>query len=131
MLAQRPDVREATVRSGERLRMPAWNDFTTDQPEWRGLAKDPVLGSSGVSPRDYHDALARGMGGSETDPFCSCGEENLPGCPVDPYSTRNILIQERALHIHLRGMASVDCGFDTRARASYDAAMKAGPGRDE
>lgn len=126
MLANRPDVRAAMVKSGARLSILAWNEFTTEQPEWRWLAKDPVPGFPGVSPRDYYDARARGMGGSETDPFCSCGEENLLGYPGDPYSTENILIHELAHNIHLRGLANVDPGFDARVKAAYDAAMKAG-----
>ncbi len=126
MLAQRPDVRAAMVKSGARLCILGWNEFTTDQPEWRWLGKDPVPGFPGVSPRDFYDARARGMGGSETDPFCSCGEENLLGYPGDPYSTENILIHELAHNIHLRGMANVDPGFDGRVKAAYDAAMAAG-----
>ena len=126
MLARRPDVREAMVRSGARLCILAWNEFTTDQPEWRWLAKNPVPGFPGVSARDFRDARARGMGGSATDPFCSCGEENLLGYPGDPYSTENILIHELAHNIHLRGLANVDPGFDARVKAAYDAAMTAG-----
>ncbi len=126
MLARRPDVRAAMVRSGARLCILAWNEFTCDQPEWRWLAKDPIPGFPGISARDFRDARARGMGGSETDPFCSCGEENLLGYPGDPYSTENILIHELAHNIHLRGMANVDPGFDARVKAAYDAAMKAG-----
>jgi dipeptidyl-peptidase 4 len=126
MLARRPDVRAAMFRSGARLSILAWNEFTTEQPEWRWLSNDPVPGFPGVSPRDFYDARARGMGGSETDPFCSCGEENLLGYPGDPYSTENILIHELAHNIHLRGMANVDPGFDGRVKSAYDAAMKAG-----
>lgn len=126
MLARRPDVRAAMVKSGARLCILAWNEFTCDQPEWLWLAKDPIPGFPGVAARDFRDARARGMGGSETDPFCSCGEENLLGYPGDPYSTENILIHELAHNIHLRGMANVDPGFDARVKAAYDAAMKAG-----
>lgn len=126
MLARRPDVRAAMVKSGARLCILAWNEFTCDQPEWLWLAKDPIPGFPGISARDFRDARARGMGGSETDPFCSCGEENLLGYPGDPYSTENILIHELAHNIHLRGMANVDATFDSRVKAAYDAAMKAG-----
>jgi dipeptidyl-peptidase-4 len=66
------------------------------------------------------------MGGSHTDPFCSCAEENLLAYRGDPYSTENIFIHEFAHNIHLRGMANVDPGFDRRVKAAYDAAMKAG-----
>jgi hypothetical protein len=66
------------------------------------------------------------MGGSITDPYCSCAEENLLAYDGDPYSTENILIHELAHNIHLRGMINVDATFDQRVKASYDAAMKAG-----
>ncbi len=67
-----------------------------------------------------------GLGGSEHDPYCSCGEENLLGYPGDPYAAENILIHEFAHNIHLRGMSNVDPSFDGRVAAAYDAAMKAG-----
>jgi hypothetical protein len=126
MLAQRPDVRSAMIKSGARLSILAWNEFTTDQPEWKWLAEEPVPGFNGISARDYRDARARGMGGSETDPFCSCGEENLLGYPGDPYAAECILIHEFAHNIHLRGMANVDPEFDARVKAAYDAAKRAG-----
>ncbi|MBN8247143.1 MAG: hypothetical protein J0L84_06835 [Verrucomicrobia bacterium] len=126
MLARRPDLRNAMIRSGARLSILARDEFTTDQPEWRWLARSPVPEFPGIAPRDYWDARARGMGGSETDPFCSCGEENLLGYRGDPYATENILIHEFAHSIHLRGMPNVDPGFDGRVRAAYDAAMAAG-----
>jgi uncharacterized protein (DUF885 family) len=126
MLARRPDVRAAMIQSGARLSILAWNEFTTDQPEWRWLAKEPVEGFPDIPARDYRDARARGMGGSATDPFCSCAEENLLGYPGDPYAAECILIHEFAHNMHLRGMANVDPTFDTRVKAAYDAAMKAG-----
>lgn len=126
MLAKRPDVREAMIKSGARLSILAWNEFTTDQPEWEWLANQPVAGFAGISTRDFRDARARGMGGSQTDPFCSCAEENLLCYPGDPYSTENILIHEFAHNIHLRGMVNVDPSFDSRLKATYDAAMEQG-----
>jgi hypothetical protein len=126
MLAKRPDVREAMIQSGARLCILAWNEFTTDLPEWKWLAEQPVPECPGVAPRDYRDARARGMGGSETDPFCSCGEENLLGYPGDPYATENILIHEFAHTIHLRGMVNVDPGFDGRVKRAHAAAVAAG-----
>jgi hypothetical protein len=126
MLAKRPDVRKAMVQSGARLSIIAWNEFTTDQPEWKWLMDNPLPGFPGISGKDYFDARARGMGGSETDPFCSCGEENLLCYPGDPYSTENILIHEFAHNIHLRGMLNVDPTFDPRLKAAYDAAMLEG-----
>lgn len=126
MLKKRPDVRQAMIKSGARLSILAWNEFTTDQPEWLWLAKDKVRGFPDLNPRDYYDARARGMGGSNTDPFCSCGEENLLAYRGDPYSTENILIHEFAHNIHLRGMANVDATFDGRVKVAYDTAIRAG-----
>lgn len=124
MLAKRPDLRRAMIQSGARLSVLAWNEFTTDQPEWGWLARVPVRGFPGVPARDYRDARARGMGGSLTDPYCSCAEENLLGYPGDPYSTECILIHELAHNIHLRGLVNVDPTFDRRLREAYRKAME-------
>ena len=126
MLAKRPDVRAAMIQSGARLSILAWNEFTCDQPEWKWLAATPVPDFPGVPARDYRDARARGMGGSLTDPFCSCAEENLLAYTGDPYSQENILIHEFAHNMHLRGLSNVDPTFDARVKQAYDSAMKAG-----
>ncbi|HYG76580.1 MAG TPA: hypothetical protein VEK08_16365 [Planctomycetota bacterium] len=112
MLAKRPDVREAMIKSGSRLIVMASTEFTTDIPE-----------HSRLKPKDYWDARARGLGGSKTDPVCSCGEENVLGFPGDPYSTECIVIHEFAHNIHLRGMVNVDKTFDDRVKKAYDSAM--------
>jgi hypothetical protein len=126
MLGKRPDLRAAMIRSGSRLCILAWNEFTTDQPEFARLAGERMPEKPAMSGRDYWDSRARGLGGSETDPFCSCGEENLLCYPGDPYSTENLLIHEFAHNIHLRGLLNVDPTFDPRLRKAYDTAMKAG-----
>lgn len=115
MLVKRDDIRAAMTKSGSRLSIIAWNEFTTDLPDFADL-----------KPKDFWDARARGTGGSETDPYCSCGEENLLGYPGDPYLTENILIHEIAHNIHLRGVKNLDPTFDARLKKSYDAAMSAG-----
>jgi hypothetical protein len=115
MLAKRSDVREAMVKGGSRLIVMAHDEFTTDVPEY-----------SKMTPKDFWDARARGLGGSRTDPVCSCGEENLLGFEGDPYSTECILIHEFAHNIHLRGLVVVDPTFDDRLKAAYERAMEAG-----
>lgn len=115
MLAKRPDVKEAMIKSGSRMIVMAHNEYTTDVPE-----------HSHLMPKEYWDARARGLGGSRTDPVCSCGEENLLAFEGDPYSTENILIHEFAHNIHYRGMDLLDDTFDDRLKKSYNAAMKAG-----
>ena len=126
MLAARPDVRRALVDSGARLCIIGHDEFTTDLPEFAFLAAGAPEGFPGISGRDYWDARARGTGGSETDPHCSCGEENLLGYEGDPYSEECILIHEFAHAIHLRGLTNVDPSFDGRLRAAYDAALRDG-----
>lgn len=126
MLAKRPDVRNAMIQSGSRLCILAHNEFTTDLPDFAWLARKSHSDFPGLSGRDYWDARARGLGGSETDPLCACAEENLLGYPGDPFSTECILIHEFAHNIHLRGLMNVDPTFDARLRAAYAAAMKAG-----
>ena len=115
MFAKRPDVRDAMIKSGARMCIIAWNEFTTGLPEFARM-----------TPKDFWDARARGTGGSATDPYCTSAEENLLAYPGDPYSTECIFIHEFAHSIHLRGMANVDPTFDGRVRAAYDAAMEAG-----
>jgi len=126
MLAQRPEVRAAMIQSGSRLCILAHDEFTTDQPEFARLGREPVPEFPQLDPKDFWDARARGTGGSETDPYCSCGEENLLGYPGDPYATECILIHEFAHNIHLRGMVRVDATFDRRLKKTFTAAMKAG-----
>lgn len=126
MLAKRPEVREAMIRSGSRLCILAWNEFTTDQPEFASLGDVPMPEQPSLSGRDFWDARARGLGGSETDPLCSCGEENLLAYPGDPYAAECILIHEFAHNIHLRGLVRVDPTFDPRLRETYRKAMEAG-----
>lgn len=126
MLAKRPDVRQAMIQSGARLCVLAYSEYTTDQPEFARLGERPLRQFRNLSGRDYWDARARGMGGSERDPFCSCAEENLLGYPGDPYSTECILIHELAHNIHLRGLINVDPSFDGRLKSCYDAAIDGG-----
>lgn len=126
MLAKRPDVRQAMIDSGARLCVLAHNEFTTDQPEFEQLGRRPMRQFPGLTGKDYWDARARGLGGSQRDPFCSCAEENLLAYPGDPYAAECILIHELSHNIHLRGMVNVDPSFDGRLKAAYDAAMAAG-----
>ncbi len=115
MLAHRPDVRKAMIAGGSRMIVMGYNQWTTDVPEYAHF-KD----------KDFWDRRARGLGGSLTDPVCSCAEENMLAFKGDPYSTENILIHEFAHNIHLRGMVQVDDTFDDRVRKAYKAAMSAG-----
>ena len=126
MLARRPDVRDALVKSGARMCIIAHQEFTTDLPEFTQFGEEPHRDFPAFSGKEYWDSRARGTGGSQTDPFCTCAEENVLGYPGDPYAAECIFIHEFAHCIHLRGMANVDPTFDPRLKAAYGAAMKAG-----
>lgn len=126
MLAKRPDVLKAMVLSGARLCIMAHDEYTTDLPEFVRMAKEPMPGFEKFSGKEYWDARARGTGGSQTDPYCTCAEENVLGYPGDPYESECILIHEFAHNIHLRGLNNVDPTFDPRLKKTYDDAMKAG-----
>jgi hypothetical protein len=126
MLADRPDIRDAMIRSGSRMCIMAWNEYTTDLPEFRWLAREKLTEFPDLDPKDYWDARARGLGGSENDPLCSCAEENLLAYSGDPYASECILIHEFAHNIHLRGLINIDPSFDQRLRDTYDKAMKMG-----
>jgi len=115
MLGKRPDVRDAMIKSGSRLAIMAYNEFTTDLPE-----------SARMKPKDFWDARARGLGGSEHDPLCTCAEENVLGYPGDPYAAECILIHEFAHNVHLRGMVNLDPTFDRRLKETYERAMAQG-----
>ena len=115
MLANRPDIRDAMIDGGSRMIVMAHDEFTSQIPEHAHL-----------QPHDFWDARARGLGGSEDDPVCSCAEENVLGFEGDPYSTESILIHEFAHNIHLRGIIRVDPTFNDRLKTQYDRALSAG-----
>ncbi|MEM7391155.1 MAG: hypothetical protein AAF492_02315, partial [Verrucomicrobiota bacterium] len=112
MLAQRPDVREEMISNGSRMIVMAYDEFTSEIPEYAHFE----------NPR-WWDARARGLGGSEEDPVCSVAEENVLGYPGDPYNTESIVIHEFAHNIHLRGLVNVDPTFNQRLSNTYAKAM--------
>ena len=115
MLAHRPDIREAMIKSGSRMIVMGHDEYTTDIPE-----------HSKLEPKGFWDARARGLGGSRDEPVCSCAEENMLAFEGDPYSSENILIHEFAHNIHYRGMDRLDTTFDVRLRTTYENAMNEG-----
>ncbi|MEM7145215.1 MAG: sulfatase-like hydrolase/transferase [Verrucomicrobiota bacterium] len=120
MLANRPDIHQALAEGGSRLAIMGHREFTTDVPEHAAIAE------RGNKSADWWDRRARGLGGSETDPVASCGEENLLCFEGDPYAAENILIHEFAHSIHLRGLNRIDPTFDQRLRDIWKKALAAG-----
>ena len=115
MLASRLELLTVMASNKVNLTVMAWNEFTTDVPE-----------HSRLTPKDYWDRRARGLGATRHNPTVSCAEENLLAYPGDPYSTENIMIHEFAHAIHETGMNSIDPTFDTRLREVFHSATKRG-----
>ncbi|WP_052573264.1 hypothetical protein [Haloferula sp. BvORR071] len=115
MLAGREDILTAMAKNKVRLTVMATSERTCDAPE-----------HSDLTPKEYWNRRARGLGATTARPSVSCGEENLLNCPGDPYSTENIMVHEFGHAIHQMGVNSIDKTFDRRLKETYEAAMKAG-----
>lgn len=115
VLAGRDDIRQALAKNGVRLVVMAHDEYTTDIPEHAGL-----------TPKDYWDRRARGLGPSPDAPAVSCGEENLLCFPGDHYAKENILIHEFAHAIHQMGLNTLDPTFDQRLKQAYGRALGLG-----
>jgi hypothetical protein len=111
LLAGRDDIVQALIKSNCRFTVMAPDEMTTDVPEQRNM-----------TPKDYWDRRARGLGGRIT----SCGAENLLNLRGDRYRNENILIHEFSHCIHQRGLRSVDPTFDRRLRDTYQKAIDQG-----
>ena len=115
MLAKRPDILRALVRSGVRVAVMAQSELTTDIPE-----------HSDLTPKEYWDRRARGLGATVARPAVSCAEENLLGYGDDPYRGESILIHEFAHTIHEMALNEMDPGFEPQLKRLYDAALAKG-----
>ncbi len=114
MLVGRADVRQALIDLKFRFSVMAHDEFTTDIPE-----------HSDLTPKDFWDRRARGLGATPSRPSVSCGAENLLQYPGDPYHGENILIHEFAHAMH-EAIRVIDPGFDDRLEAIFQAAMAKG-----
>jgi hypothetical protein len=115
MLANREDILTALGAAKIRLGVMAVAERTCDIPEHADL-----------TPKDYWNHRARGLGASGEDSVVTCGEENLLSCQGDPYPGENILVHEFGHAIHEAGMAKLDASFDGRLKKCYDDALAAG-----
>lgn len=115
MLQHRDDVVKAMVKANCRFVVMAPTEMTTDVPEQKNM-----------TPKDYWDKRARGLGGRIT----SCGEENLLNLRGDRYPRENILIHEFGHCIHQYGLRAVDPKFDGKLRAAFARAIENGLWKD-
>jgi len=115
MIGHRQDLIDAIANNKIRVVIMAPNEFTTDIPE-----------HSDLTPKEYWDRRARGLGATPHRPAISCAEENLLSYPGDPYASENIFIHEFAHVIHQIALKDVDPTFDKRLRQAYANAIKNG-----
>jgi alpha-glucosidase len=115
MLGARDDIRRALVRNRVRVVVMARTEMTTDVPE-----------HSDMTPKDYWDKRARGLGATLAKPASSCAEENLLNLPGDPYARESIAIHEFAHTIHILGLNSIDPNFERRLRTAFGHARDKG-----
>ncbi len=115
MLAARSDVTRALVKANCRFVVMAPTEMTTDVPEQRTM-----------TPKDYWDRRARGLGGRIT----SCGVENLLNLKRGRYRDENILIHEFSHCIHQYGLRAVEPQFNQKLRSCYTRARDKGLWKD-
>jgi len=119
MIGHRPDLLKALAQDKIRLTVMAASERTTDVPE-----------HSDLTPAEYWNSRARGLGPSRRRPSVSCAEENVLNLKGDPYNTESILVHEFAHAIHLIALDRVDSTFDQRLKAAHAAALAAGKWKD-
>ena len=108
MLGHRPKLIAALVENKARLVVMGSREYTTDIPEHRHM-----------TPRDYWDWRARGLGGTLDNPVTTCAEENLLNYKGDPYHEEGIVVHEFAHAIHALGLNRVDPNFDGKLATTW------------
>jgi hypothetical protein len=115
LLEGHEDIRRAIIEAKVRVAIMSKDEQTTDIPEHRDL-----------TPKDYWNRRARGLGATKIRPATSCAEENLLGFEKDRYKGESVLIHEFAHTIHEIGLARVDPEFDSRLRELHGKAIQKG-----
>lgn len=110
MLAGRPDILEAMVRSRMYLIIIGKDQLYTDMPEYRNHP-DPA----------FQNERVRGTGGRPT----SFGEENVLSLPIDRYDDESIGVHEFC-HTIDGTLRAIDPEWRKKLRNTYDAAMSKG-----
>jgi len=110
MLENRPDVREALSKNGNRFIIIGHNEQVTDIPDYADM-----------KPKAFWNERARGFGGRTT----SVGEENLLSLPEDRYEDESIFIHELAHSIHFV-LRRLEPDFQKTLDALYNKAMANG-----
>ncbi len=115
MVAKNPRMIDKLVKNKVRVAIMASTEMTTDIPE-----------HSDLTPKDYWDKRARGVGATHARPATSGAEENLLNQPGDRYQGENIFLHEFAHTLHLMAIVDLDAGFDAKLKKAYANALATG-----
>jgi hypothetical protein len=115
MLAFRPELAGRLAEKKIRLALMAESELTTDIPE-----------HSDLTPKDYWDQRARGLGATLERPAVSAAEENVLCYASDRYRGESILVHEFGHAVFDMAIDLYQPTMGPRLQAAYDAAMKAG-----
>ena len=135
MLLKRMDARDVMISKHSRVLVMARTEQEMDLPErrdWKVPAKtDPRLtagerarydlpgGMGSMTPQQYWNNRARGMGGNIT----SCAEENILGIPGTKYFGEHILVHEFS-HNVMSALRSADPALIKEVQDAYAAAKE-------
>lgn len=133
MLLKRTDARDVMLSKHSRVLVMAQSEGEMDLPERKGWTvpkkDDPRLtpgerarydlpgGMGSMTPQQYWNNRARGMGGNVT----SCAEENLLGIPRTRYFGEHILVHEFS-HNLMSALRQADPALIKEVQAAYDEA---------
>jgi hypothetical protein len=111
MLAGRPDILQAMVKSGTRLIIIGKDQVYTDMPEYRNHPNP-----------EYQNERVRGTGGLGVTSF---GEENLLNLAIDRYDDESIGVHEFC-HTIDAALARIDSTWKQRLNKTYKSAISKG-----
>lgn len=113
MLKEREDVLRQLAANRVRLTVMAVSERTCDVPE-----------HSDLTPKEYWNRRARGLGATKHRPSISCAEENVLNLLGDPYRKECILIHEFSHAIHQMALVDLDPKFQANLDACFEAAQE-------
>ena len=115
LVEHRPELLGRLAEKKIRLAVMAESEVTTDIPE-----------HSDLTPKDYWDQRARGLGATLARPAVSCAEENVLCAPGDRYRGESILVHELSHAIFDMAIDLYEPTVRPRLTAAYAAAQAAG-----
>jgi hypothetical protein len=115
MTEARPELIERLIEKKIRLAIMATIELTTDIPEHADL-----------TPKDYWDQRARGLGATLARPAVSAGEENVLCLAEDRYRGESILVHEFSHALFNIGIDLYEPALKAELNAAYADAKAAG-----